>query len=74
MGFKTLQIEKKSTEVFNLLTAVRNEFGNYEAALTAVQKDLQKSNSDIDKLLTTRTNMMNRQLRKVELLEDTDEQ
>ncbi|MFV0555997.1 MAG: DNA recombination protein RmuC [Lactovum sp.] len=70
MGFKTLQIEKKSNEVFKLLTSVRQEFNNYETALMAVQKDLQKSNNDIDKLLTTRTNMMQRQLKKVDMLEE----
>lgn len=73
MGFKTLQIEKKSDEVFKLLTAVRQEFNTYENALIAVQKDLQKSNNDIDKLLTTRTNMMSRQLRKVDMLSDRTE-
>lgn len=68
MGFKTLQIEKKSTEVFNLLTNVKTEFSKYGAALEAIQKDLQKSNKDIDHLINTRTNMMNRQLNKLDAL------
>lgn len=70
MGFKTLQIEKKSTEVFNLLTNVKTEFGKYGAALEAIQKDLQKSNKDIDHLINTRTNMMNRQLNKLDALDE----
>ncbi|GAB2024125.1 DNA recombination protein RmuC [Lactovum odontotermitis] len=69
MGFKTLQIEKKSTEVFNLLTNVKTEFGKYGTALEAIQKDLQKSNKDIDHLINTRTNMMNRQLNKLDALD-----
>lgn len=73
MGFKTLQIEKKSNEVFNLLTNVKTEFSKYEAALLAVQKDLQKSNKDLDALISTRTNMMNRQLQKVDALEIGEE-
>ncbi|MDR0297805.1 MAG: DNA recombination protein RmuC [Streptococcaceae bacterium] len=70
MGFKTLQIEKKSTEVFNLLTTVKTEFGKYGSALEAIQKDLQKSNKDIDHLINTRTNMMNRQLNKLDTLDE----
>jgi DNA recombination protein RmuC len=70
MGFKTLQIEKKSTEVFNLLTTVKTEFGKYGTALEAIQKDLQKSNKDIDHLINTRTNMMNRQLNKLDALDE----
>ncbi|GAB2027472.1 DNA recombination protein RmuC [Lactovum odontotermitis] len=71
MGFKTLQIEKKSTEVFNLLTNVKTEFGKYGTALEAIQKDLQKSNKDIDHLINTRTNMMNRQLNKLDALDES---
>ena len=65
MGFKTLQIGQKSSEVYQMLGKVKTEFGKYETALVAVQKDLQKSNKDIDALITTRTNMMNRQLRDI---------
>ncbi|MDR2976254.1 MAG: DNA recombination protein RmuC [Streptococcaceae bacterium] len=73
MGFKTLQIEKKSTEVFNLLINVKTEFGKYGAALEGIQKDLQKSNKDIDNLINTRTNMMNRQLNKLDALGETEQ-
>lgn len=73
MGFKTLQIEKKSTEVFNLLTNVKTEFSKYGGALEAIQKDLQKSNKDIDHLINTRTNMMNRQLNKLDALDSSEE-
>ena len=38
MGFKTLAIQKHSSEVWDILGAVKNEFGKFESALTAAQK------------------------------------
>jgi DNA recombination protein RmuC len=70
MGFKTLQIEKKSSEVYEVLGAVKTEFGKFEASLTKVQQRLQQSNDEITKLITTRTNVMNRKLRDIDALDD----
>lgn len=73
MGFKTLQIEQKSSEVYVMLGKVKTEFSKYENALLAVQKDLQKSTKDIETLVTTRTKAMNRQLRDIENVDSLQE-
>ena len=48
MGFRTLAIEKRSSEVWNVLGAVKTEFGKFGAALKKVQKKLQEASNSID--------------------------
>jgi DNA recombination protein RmuC len=48
MGFRTLAIERRSSEVWNLLGAVKTEFGKFGTVLDAVQKNLQRASSKID--------------------------
>ena len=66
MGFKTLQIEQKSSEVYELLGAVKTEFGKFESSLKKVHERLQQSEKEINNLITTRTNVMNRKLREID--------
>lgn len=66
MGFKTLQIEKKSSEVYEILGKVKTEFGKFEGQLAKVHKKMQESENEIAKLINTRTNVMNRALRSIE--------
>ena len=70
MGFKTLQIEQKSSEVYELLGAVKTEFGKFEKSLKKVHERLQQSEKEINTLITTRTNVMNRQLRNIDSIDD----
>lgn len=72
MGFKTLAIEKRSSEVWNVLGAVKTEFGKFEEVLKATQKKLNQASTDLDKLVGTRTKQINKKLMSVEsLTEDT---
>jgi DNA recombination protein RmuC len=48
MGFRTLAIEKRSSEVWNVLGAVKTEFGKFGAALDKVQKKLNEASNSID--------------------------
>lgn len=66
MGFKTLQIEQKSSEVYELLGAIKTEFGRFETSLKKVHERLKQSENEINTLITTRTNVMNRKLRSIE--------
>ena len=68
LGFRTLAIEKRSSEVWNTLGAVKTEFGKFEEALTAVQKKIQGAEKDLANVIGTRTNAINRKLRDVESL------
>ena len=68
MGFKTLAIEKRSSEVWKVLGAVKTEFGKFEDVLKATQKKLTQASSDLDKLVGTRTKQINKKLMDVESL------
>ncbi|MNC85561.1 RmuC family protein [compost metagenome] len=48
MGFRTLAIERRSSEVWALLGAVKSEFGKFGTALDAVQKNLHRAAAKID--------------------------
>ncbi len=69
MGFKTLAIEKRSAEVWEILGAVKTEFSKFEAVLESAQKRINQANSDLDKLIGVRTRAIVRRLGSVETLE-----
>ena len=48
MGFRTLTIQKRSSEVWNLLAAVKNEFGKFGSLLDGVKKKLDQASNQID--------------------------
>ena len=68
MGFKTLAIEKHSSEVWKVLGAVKTEFSKFETVLTATQNKLNQASTELDKLVGTRTRQINRKLQSVEKL------
>lgn len=70
MGFKTLAIQKRSTEVWQLLGAVKGEFEKFDEILKATQQRLEQANQNLDKLVGIRTRAINRKLRDVEKLEE----
>lgn len=65
VGFKTLAIEKRSSEVWALLGAVKHEFGKYEKVLGHVQKKLQEASNTITSM-EQRSRVMERKLRGVD--------
>ena len=67
MGFRTLAIQKRSSEVWNLLSAVKTEFGKFGDALTKVKDKLDQASSDMDKV-AVRSRVITKQLHKVEEL------
>ena len=67
MGFRTLAIEKRSTEVWQVLGAVKTEFGKFGDVLGKLKVQLQTASNTID-AAETRTRQMNRALRAVEAL------
>lgn len=72
MGFKTLAIQKHSSEVWDILGAVKNEFGKFEDVLMAAQRKINQANDDLDKLVGTRSRMIRSKLRKVTTLSDAE--
>lgn len=68
MGFKTLAIEKRSSEVWQLLSAVKGEFQKYAAVLGKVQTKLSEASETIDMEVARRARVIQRKLRDVESL------
>ncbi len=67
MGFRTLALEKRSAEVWQVLGAVKTEFGKFGDVLAKTKKKLEEASSTID-AAEVRTRAMTRQLRSVEAL------
>ena len=67
MGFRTLALEKRSAEVWEVLGAVKTEFAKFGEALARTRRKLEEATSSID-AAQTRTNVMNRKLKSVEAL------
>lgn len=62
MGFKTLAIQKKSGEVWNVLEGAKAEFLKFAEVLENTRKRLRQADDDLEKLIGTRTNQINRKL------------
>lgn len=73
MGFRTLAIEKRSSEVWEVLGIVKNEFNKFGDLLIKAQKNIQGGLDDIDKLVGTRTRAIQRRLKEVQEISDTPE-
>ena len=72
MGFRSLAIEKHSSEVWKILGAVKTEFSKFETVLNSAQNKLNQASSEIDKLVGTRTRQINRKLKNVDKLSFDD--
>ena len=68
MGFRTLAIEKHSSRVWDVLGAVKTEFGKFEKTLKKAQERINQANNELDALIGTRTNVIQRRLRDVTAL------
>lgn len=71
MGFRTLAIEKRSSEVWELLGVVKTEFGKFGNVLAKTKKKLQEASNTIDKA-EVRTRAIQRKLRKVQEVPQPD--
>jgi DNA recombination protein RmuC len=73
MGFRSLAVEKRTSEIWDLLGAVRTEFGKFGAVLQKTKEKIDAVGKEIDNI-GTRTRAMDRKLRKVQTLPDADAQ
>ena len=74
MGFRTLAIQKRSNEVWQVLGAVKTEFGKFEDVMLKMQTHLQQTSNDLESLMGTRTRAINRKLKAVQELDDSSAQ
>jgi DNA recombination protein RmuC len=66
MGFKTLQIQKQSGEVWKILQSTRVEFDKYAEVLQKAQSNLKKTQEDLETLVGVRTRVLSSKLSKIE--------
>ena len=72
MGFRTLAIQKRSSEVWQVLGAVKMEFGKFGDLLEKTQKKLNEANTELDKLVGVRTRIIQRKLKEVHELPEQE--
>jgi DNA recombination protein RmuC len=68
MGFRTLALQQRSSEVWKILGGVKTEFEKFGGLMEKAQKNLHTASSQIDELMGTRTRAINRKLQQVEAL------
>ena len=66
MGFKTLAIQKRSSEVWQILSAIKTEFQKFGGVLEKAQKKINEASNEIDDLVGTRTRAIEKKLRQVQ--------
>ena len=74
MGFRTLAVQKRSSEVWEVLGAVKTEFGNFETVLAKAKARIDQTGDELEKLIGVRTRKINSKLRRVEELPAADAQ
>lgn len=72
MGFRTLAVQKRSSEVWKILEAVKTEFGKFNEQLEKVDKQLTTASRSLYDLRHTRTNVMSRKLKDVGTIESPE--
>lgn len=70
MGFKTLAVQKRSAEVWQVLGSVKKEFDTFAKVLENTQKRLDQANKELDTLVGVRTRQIQRKLKDVETPQD----
>ena len=73
MGFKTLAIQKRSSEVWKVLGSVKAEFDTFGQALAQAQNRLNQASSELENLVGVRTRQIQRKLQQVTLLPGEEE-
>ena len=71
MGFRTFAIQQRSGEVWKVLSSVKTEFDRFEEALRMTQQRINQANDELDKLVGVRTRQIQRKLKDISIMEDS---
>ncbi|MBQ9673856.1 MAG: DNA recombination protein RmuC [Ruminococcus sp.] len=71
MGFKTLAVQKRSAEVWNVLSDVKKEFENFNSVLAKTQQRINQANDELDKLVGVRSRQIERKLSSIQKIDDS---
>lgn len=72
MGFRTLAVQKRSSEVWKILEAVKTEFDKFSMQLDKVDQQLSTASKSLNDLRVTRTNVMTRKLKDVSSIDGNE--
>lgn len=72
MGFRTLAVQKRSSEVWDILKAVKSEFAQFSVVLEKVHKQIDTASGTLETLRTRRTKILEKKLRDVETIPSTE--
>ena len=72
MGFRTLAVQKQSSEVWKILEAVKTEFNKFSDQLDKVDRQLNTASKSLNDLRSTRTNIMSKKLNEVGTIETNE--
>lgn len=72
MGFRTLAVQRRSSEVWKILESVKTEFSKFSAQLEKVDRQLNTAAKSLYDLKTTRTNVMGRKLKEVGTIDPSE--
>jgi len=72
MGFRTLTIQKRSSEVWKVLGAVKKEFENFGGLIGKAQNNIQTGLNQLDEVLGVRTRAINSKLKNIQALETNE--
>lgn len=70
IGFKTLEVDRKSSEVWKVLNEVKTEFSKFDEALSKTAKHLDTATKSLNELRTTRSNQLSKKLYAVDEVEE----
>jgi DNA recombination protein RmuC len=65
MGFRTMALQQRSSEVWNILAGVKAEFGKFSGLMEKAQKNIQLASSQMDELIGKRTRAITRKLQDI---------
>ncbi len=74
MGFRTLAVQKRSSEVWKVLSAVKTEFSKFSEYLKKVHEQVNRASNTLDTLRSTRANAMERKLRNIQTMDSLQAQ
>jgi DNA recombination protein RmuC len=74
VGFRSLAFERQAGKIWNILSEVKKEFGNFETVLTKVKEQIDKASSTLETEVGRRTRVINKTLKSVETLPDDSEE
>ncbi|MCL1813840.1 MAG: DNA recombination protein RmuC [Treponema sp.] len=72
VGFRSIAVEKRTSEIWKILSEIKKEFGTFETVLVKVKEQIDKASTTLEKDVGIRTRAINKKLKDVESLPDTN--